>query len=468
MYYLFFGIVLYSVLARILRWTSILQQKEYRSDRMLSYFQTKEGQTQLTKLFDFPLTRNQLVRPKITSKSFLIIVTALFLFITNSLDDSGFTLAGKYILIPVYVFVSALPYIFLSKLITLYYQHKATVLVDKKKPLIIGITGSYGKTTTKQLITHILKSKYTVWQSPKSFNTPLSLPKSFAETYKNEKILIIEFAAYKKGEIKKLTQIFPPQIGVLTGLNHQHLSLFGTFENLIQAKKELFDSLPKNSLVLVPHTKPPLNQILDKLNQLKITKTTALIKKRKLTHHGFLTGKIGNLKFKSKLIGSHYTDNLSLAVSIAKHFKLTDKQIVKQIESFTPGEMFVTKFQTQSGFTVIDDSRTSNTTGFEQATVLAKQLKSEHKILIFSGFVDLGTQQSHAHQNAAKLLQHFSIIIDTSKAGIPEFCALGDKYKQLLNIQEIKQHISSFNPQKTLILIEGKMLPNLIPQLKDL
>jgi UDP-N-acetylmuramoyl-tripeptide--D-alanyl-D-alanine ligase len=467
MIYFYLSIFLYSLVARILRWVSIIQQKEYRLDRLLSYLNSKEGNTQLKKFVDFPLKKTSLTRPSFTPKSSLITIFTFFLFFFTTSNNNAFILAGKYIALPVYALIATLPFTLLTKIITKYYQHKAKKLIKLHRPTIIGITGSYGKTTTKQLISHLLGAKYSVWQSPKSFNTPLSLPKSFVETYTSQKLVVLEYAAYKKGEIKTLTDIFPPSLGVLTGLNYQHIGLFGSFKNLVKAKKELFDALPSKSIVFTPKKSKKANLLLSKLKDHRIQYTKNIVTDTKLNSSGQYCGKVQNKKFTSKLIGNLYHNNLSLAVAIAKHYKLTSQQIAKQIDSFTPTPMFVNKIKSCTGYTIIDDGRTSNPTGFNAILKLSNSLKNTHKIIITPGFVDLGTEQSQQHQKLKPKLKTFDYVFDISKSGIKEFETLKNILHTTSNQQIIKK-IQELDPKNTLIVLEGKMPPKLTTQIKNL
>lgn len=119
----------------------------------------------------------------------------------------------------------------------------------RKSPLtVIGITGSYGKTSTKQLLEHVLKTKYKVFATGQSHNTLFSVASDIIRYLSDEQThAIIEYGAYKRGEIKRLTELIKPQIAVITGISKQHYGLFGSYENLKMAKFELIESLSKTA-----------------------------------------------------------------------------------------------------------------------------------------------------------------------------------------------------------------------------
>ncbi|GAI92747.1 unnamed protein product, partial [marine sediment metagenome] len=141
-----------------------------------------------------------------------------------------------------------IPAVFLRKRILKKAQKKREKL---KNLLVIGITGSYGKTSTKEFLTQILSEKFKVLKTKKHINAEIGI----AQTILNEltpahEIFIAEIGAYERGKIREVCQMIKPKIGILTGINEQHLSTFGSLENIIKAKYELIENLPQKGLAI--------------------------------------------------------------------------------------------------------------------------------------------------------------------------------------------------------------------------
>ena len=125
------------------------------------------------------------------------------------------------------------------------YLRDAKKRIRNLKPKIIGITGSYGKTSTKYILNQILSKEYNVLMTPNSYNTPMGICKVIrGELTSAHEFFIVEMGAYKRGDIKELCQLAPPEIGILTAVGPQHLERFKSLENTAKAKYELIEALP--------------------------------------------------------------------------------------------------------------------------------------------------------------------------------------------------------------------------------
>lgn len=456
--FVLFYIYLFS--SRFLFWLSIWQQKEYRNDRLISYLKDNQRSAFISSLFLLPLSLKSLKRPKITPKICLIATASLLLTVLFLLPLTNiYTLIIIYLLIPLFIYLATLPFTLITLVITHYYQTKAVSLFSKHKPTIIGITGSYGKTTTKLILAQILKSQLKTWNSPKSHNTPLSLPKAIVETYKGEKYVVLEFAAYKKGEIKRLASLFPPDLAILTGITHQHEAIFGSFQNLIKAKSELPDSLKDGSVFVInDHNKEVIN-IASNYPKLALKKASqSQITDPNLNKSGELSFKYKKQLVQTKLIGKHYLSNIEVAVVMAEILGIKPVNIKQALENFLPSPEFIISYKTKSGFSVINDSKSSNPEGFEAAIDLASEIPNQSKIIITPGIIDLGSASDHIHQHLSrKANQVFDLVIHTSDTGGIQFSqTLGEKYYKINEGTELTRALESLNSD-SLIIIEGRI-----------
>lgn len=190
-----------------------------------------------------------------------LLVLTIYLFLTFAWY---WALIGVVIITPIWqvllVFFLLIPTILLKpfeKIYIYFYLQKAkkklALLRRQNKDLkIIGITGSYGKTSVKEFLASIIKEKYNILATPENINTPIGIARLILNNLtKHHEIFIVEMGAYFRGDIKKICNLVHPEIGILTGINESHLEKFKTIENTIKTKFELIESLSKDGLALI-------------------------------------------------------------------------------------------------------------------------------------------------------------------------------------------------------------------------
>ncbi|NCO12024.1 MAG: hypothetical protein COZ34_01265 [Candidatus Pacebacteria bacterium CG_4_10_14_3_um_filter_34_15] len=441
-----------SFFIRALRWLAVVQQKEYRIDRLILFIKSDEGKKELFRIFpqkkDF--SRTGLKRPKITSR--ILIVTIIFIilfsflvtclvvksFVFGSLVFILYILLGLliYLIItPILVMISILPTTLIALFRVWLELLSAKAKVKKIKPNIIGITGSYGKTSTKLLLATVLEKKYNVFKTPKSFNTKFSVAQSINKGFKNQEIMILEYGAYKKGEIKTLASWFKPNMAIITGLAKQHLGLFGNIEAIIEAKSELVKSLASGSVVIWNGNDKGAKRICEKgISEDSISKGNLEILEAKIDNKNSVTmkahlNKVGKLQFvfagqqvNTNLLGMHYLEIIVMVILVAKKLEVSDKDIVEAISKFVPDDKFIYSYSTKTGSLIIDDGGSSNLNGFVAAINLAAHIKHPKKVLITSGIVDLGNESNSIHTELAKkAFEIFDTVFYVGESGIKQF-----------------------------------------------
>lgn len=477
-----------SFAVRSLRWLGIVQQKEYRLDRVLLFVFSKEGMKEflrfLPKKSDF--SKTGLKRPKITSRS--VLMAGIFSILSYIFFRYGMQFLEAYLLqmypyprwylffcflfllfiylivIPIFAVVSAIPTVILAHVQTYkrLYQARKKLLISK--PKVIGITGSYGKTSTKLLLAHVLGKKFSVFVTPKSYNTKYSVAHSIVKGYSDEEIAIIEYAAYKKGEIKELAKWVRPDMAIITGLTKQHVGLFGSLQEIIHAKAELVASLPEKATVIC--------NIYDKQTQEIVTlgakdknlesifvdsdAKSAHLDTAKINSEGKLLVNWDGQGIQTHLIGVQYRELVHLVIVTALQFGMSKNEICSAIESFIPDDKFIRMYTLQSGVRVVDDGDTSNPKGFEAIITFAKMMRAKKKILITPGIVDLGQDSKEIH---TKLAVHakkvFDSVIFVGEAGKQSFVSVFND--DLLTTKEQLQEIMSTLDSDDLLVIEGRM-----------
>ena len=483
---------------RWLRWLGLAQQKEYRLDRLKLFFQSPEGRTELKRLLpkrsDF--TRTGLKRPKWTHRVILIaglslgLIVSFYLILSPILvlnwfaPDSFQSLLLKvigwlviiYLSLPIFILLAILPTSLVNWLATQSYLRQAKKIFDIHQPLVIGITGSFGKTSTKKLLTHLLGVSTQVYATPDSYNAKLSVARSICKDYRGQKIAIIEYGAYAKNEISELASWIKPDQAIITGIAPQHLGLFGSLENLIKAKAELVKALPDDGLVFYNSDQPEVKELVDSGLANRSLKQVAFSKKGSdlvkissagITEQGLLECLVDGEIIKTKLVGEHYLLGLVGAVTVALEHGIRPEKAWLRVMSFQPDSHFIQiKFLTD-GNLLIDDGGTSNPAGFKSAIQLAEGMPALKKILLTPGIIDLGHQTSQIHSQLAEQAKTvFDQVMYLDTTGLAEFKT---QFQQKL-ISQPQQIIKQLGELEagTIILIEGRIPAWLRPKIDKL
>ncbi|EKD24567.1 MAG: hypothetical protein ACD_80C00204G0001, partial [uncultured bacterium (gcode 4)] len=213
--------------------------------------------------------RKSIRRPVPTPKALLIVgmlvaMEGLMLLFLPFINILLLVLVFRWFLTAVAVVILSIPSFFAKKM---YIMAATKKLARYKKLRVIGITGSYGKSSTKEFLSQILEKTYSIKKTPKNTNTEIGIAKHILRTnFKNVDVYVVEMGAYRMKEIKKICDMVHPHIGILTAIAPQHLSLFGSMENIASTKKELLTSLPKNGWAITNVDNPYCREALKGLS----------------------------------------------------------------------------------------------------------------------------------------------------------------------------------------------------------
>lgn len=290
------------------------------------------------------------------------------------------------------------------------YNRRKTIKETRNKILslknlkVIGITGSFGKTSTKEILYQILKTKYKVLRTPESFNTIFGISKVVdLELDKNYDYFICEMAAYKRGEIKEICQMVPPEYGILTGITTQHFERFGSLDNTIKAKFELVDAIPdKTNIVFNIEDKNIIKQT-QKLN-IKIQDQNIEARGVKFSSEGSIFTLVIDRKkyrFQTALFGFANVKNIVLAASMALKLALSEKEIINAIKNLKPfdNRNVLTKV---GKLIIVNNTYSSNIQSFRETIETAKKIKGK-KVLVTPGIVELGKLEAKSHEELGRL-----------------------------------------------------------------
>lgn len=298
--------------------------------------------------------------------------------------------------------------------------------IFNKKTITIAITGSWGKTTTKETLYAILKNLPHVFYTPSNNNTLLSITKKALFLPSSAKIFICEIGAYHVGDIQKVCQIIKPQIGILTVIGPMHLERFGTLENILKTKIELVESLPKNGIFWAP------KNLSSQLQKFSLPQNT-----------------------------NFFTDYSEIYSSIAFNFNIPQSDIKKILNSIPPAEHRLQIIE-KGPITIIDDTYNSNPEGFKMALDKLQKIKSDQKILVTPGMIELGSMQFSENARlatmASNICDHIIIVGQTNKeALLSKLKNTTAKIHTIQNLSETDKLLPSIYKGTVAILFENDL-----------
>ena len=348
----------------------------------------------------------------------------------------------------------------------------AAKMRELKKIKVIGITGSYGKTSTKEFLDVILSEKYKVIKTVGNNNTNIGVARTVLNKVSDDyDYFICEMGAYKIGEIAEICGIVKPEVGILTGINEQHLGLFGSIENTIRAKFELINTLNKRKGIAILNGDN--RYIKSEIGNWKL-ENIILYSLKNISNAKVMPDRVEfiykNQKFKAALLGKHYIENLLAAITAAENLGMNLEEISKAVEKIRPSKFMMRKLDGLNNSVFIDDSYSANPDGVIAAlNYLDEAYQDYKKIIVFPGIIELGNKSEKVHR---KLFNKIGKICDVaymmknqnakrlhSPNGTMEPANnIGDKYKFIFekSFDKVANLLKEDLNKKTVVLFESR------------
>jgi UDP-N-acetylmuramoyl-tripeptide--D-alanyl-D-alanine ligase len=334
---------------------------------------------------------------------------------------------------------------------------------------IVGVTGSFGKTTTRQLISAALSGSMPCVQSPSNFNNQYGVPLSLLGIEPKHQAAIIEFGASAVGEIAALCEIAQPTIGAITGIGKAHVARFGCLANTVTAKKELAHAIPKDGLLLLPGDSRFCEQLGDQIACSNVVRVGTNSDRNDVSPaqvnslNGSLCVTVDNTSFHVQAAGRHFVQPILVAIAIARHFGLQDKDIAMGLAQFTPTQGRC-QVKEVGNWTVIDDTYNASPEAVIAACRLLGQWQtSGPRILVSGDMLELGTEVISCHEE---------IGIAAAENGLDHVLAFGehgqvvaktcidaglsaDSARAFSSIKTLTQHLKTLLVDGATILVKG-------------
>ena len=346
------------------------------------------------------------------------------------------------------------------------YAGEGTILVDnclqalqqlanyhrrQLKTPVIGITGTNGKTTTKELISTVLSRKFNTLYTEGNFNNHIGVPLTLLRLTKEHEMAVVEMGANHPGEIKTLVHIAEPDYGIITNVGKAHLQGFGSFEGVIRTKGELYDFLRDKggATIFIQNENPYLNGIAEGLTCVRYGQTVGLyVSGELISCSPFLsfrwTAEGVSHEVNTHLIGSYNLDNMLAAAAIGRYFGVSDDDISSALASYLPHNNRSQLKETADNKLIVD-AYNANPTSMMAALKNFRQVEAPHKMVILGDMKELGEASREEHQKVVDYLKECGF----------EFAAATHSYQTFQHVDEVLADIRMHKPQGYYILIKG-------------
>jgi UDP-N-acetylmuramoyl-tripeptide--D-alanyl-D-alanine ligase len=376
-----------------------------------------------------------------------------------------------------------------------YYADAQRRLKMNPNLIVIGVTGSYGKTSVKNVLFQLLSQKYNVLMTPESYNTPMGVIRTIRERLNpTHEIFIVEMGAKEIGDITEICNLVHPRMGIISSIGPQHLDTFKTLENVIRTKGELFDNVQEGGTLFVNLNDENIRTLTLRtdvkairfgnaqekntnyaVNNVQITDDGTLFTllsrfsdtSRTSDEHSKDKGKNSHkgknkapsapkpmpytqTELKTKLLGAHNIDNILGSIAIAMELGLSATQINRALFDLYPVKHRLSYSKSGLGYTILDDAFNSNPTGSKNALEVLKQIKGNRKIILTPGMIELGDQQFELNEKFGEYMANACdyVVLVGKKQTLPIQQGLKNKHfpdEKCLVVQNLAEGFKAIN-----------------------
>jgi UDP-N-acetylmuramoyl-tripeptide--D-alanyl-D-alanine ligase len=365
----------------------------------------------------------------------LIVVTLIFWSLILAIVV-GFVLLTIYSLLFTLALLLLWPLDFLLKQIVIT-RAKSKILNLKSQIKIIGIAGSYGKTTMKEVLKQILDIRYKILATPESVNTPVGISRWILKNVDaSTEILIVEMGEHYKGDIEDICNIVKPDISVVTGINESHLERMKNMDTVISTIFEIVSRTKPGGMVMLngddekvlKHYKEfvwPDHRVAEyKVSSImyKVFDPDALCWKIKLDEH---------TEASVNLLGEYALGDVDAAVKIAKSLGMSNEEIIAGIKNIKPVEHRLQPIKSAGNILVVDDAYNGNPAGVKEAIKVLSRFTNRRKVFITPGLVEMGALTENVHRQIGKELAGVADVVVLIKNSVTPDIELGIRNYEL-------------------------------------
>ena len=317
----------------------------------------------------------------------------------------------------------------------------------RQEALVVGVTGSVGKTTTREMIHHVLCGSFQGIQSQKNYNNHVGLPLSLLRITPADEFAIVELGASAVGEIQQLASWAQVEAGVVTCISEAHLEGFGDIERIAQAKGELVEAVPATGFVVLNADDDRTRQLADRTEASVILVGESPVSDVRATavevHNGRIDFRVGSQAYELNVVGRHHLYSALAAIAVGREIGINQSDISDRLRTFQSVAGRCRQLQIGS-WTIIDDAYNANPASMRAACqVLADWQGSARRIMVCGDMLELGAASGRLHselgqQVAAADIDHLLVMGDWSHEVIQAARAAGMQGYQLAECGDLE------------------------------
>ena len=321
---------------------------------------------------------------------------------------------------------------------------------------VIGITGTNGKTTTKELVSAVLAKKYNIIFTQGNFNNQLGVPLTLLRIKPGTEMAVVEMGASHPGDINELTNLGEPNFGMITNIGRAHLRDFGGYEGVIKTKNEMYQYIgAHNGLLFVNKDNELLISLANNINKVTYgTGNDADIQGKMLSANPYLSVEWNGHKIDTQLVGDYNFENVMAAICIGTHFKVAANDIVEALSSYCPTNNRSQVVETGKN-RVIMDAYNANPTSMSHAIKNFRNICKDDNMLILGDMRELGDESWQEHKTIIGLIKELGF----KKVYLvgEEFskCSKSSEYSSFDNVEELAHYLQEHPVSGIDILVKG-------------
>ncbi|MFS0751937.1 UDP-N-acetylmuramoyl-tripeptide--D-alanyl-D-alanine ligase [Oceanobacillus sp. 1P07AA] len=289
-------------------------------------------------------------------------------------------------------------------------QQLAKTYRQHVNPIVIGVTGSNGKTTTKDLVTAVVKTSYKTAATQGNLNNHIGLPLTILSMQPGTEVLVLEMGMSQFGEIKLLSEIAEPDYTAITNIGESHIENLGSRQGIAKAKLEIIEGMKSNGSLFIDNDEPLLakeNILIDQsqITGIGFTKESDIYVSNVKVHPDHTSFEIADVSYQVRLLGKHHAKNAAFATSIGEALNISQE---KMQEAFNKLEVTGMRFELKNGKNgvhIINDAYNASATSMKASIQVVKEMEGfQNKVLVLGDILELGTYSEHYHRSVAEVI----------------------------------------------------------------
>ena len=327
---------------------------------------------------------------------------------------------------------------------------------QQSKATVLSITGTNGKTTTKELVSAVLAQKYSIIHTMGNLNNHIGVPLTLLSIQPETEIAVVEMGANHPGEIDFLCKIADPDYGLITNIGKAHLEGFGSFEGVIKTKTELYRHIKSHGkAVFVNQGNPLLWEQSEGQERISYGRHCAAdVPVTPGACNPYLSVVWKKHLIQTRLVGSYNFENVAAAIGVGQYFDVDENAIIEALEAYTPTNSRSQVIETGKN-RIIMDAYNANPTSMRAALINFANICGENHLLVLGDMRELGTASEEEHRNILRLMKE----LDFKEALLvgQNFCAYNENadWKTFDNVKDLCQYLESHPISGKTILVKG-------------